>query len=95
MLLCCNSVVNHQNQFRAPIRVFCVSSWPNLFISMVEPCIGQKNMCFKKCMLKANAHGRAPVCSLFTLLFNTQVLHYSVQLALNSPEGIQSWTTVT
>ena len=68
MLLCCNCVINHQNQFRAPIRVFCVSSWPNLFISMVEPCIAQKNMCFKKCMLKANARGRAPVCSLFTLL---------------------------
>ena len=38
---------------------------------------------------------RAPLCSLFTSLFNTQVLHYSVQLALNSPERIQSWTAVT
>ena len=65
MLLCCNSVVNHQNQFLAPIRVFCVSSWPNLFISMVEPCIAQKNMCFKKCMPKANARGGAAVCSLY------------------------------
>ena len=38
---------------------------------------------------------RAPLCSLFTSLFNTQVLHYSAQLALNSPERIQSWTAVT
>ena len=36
----------------------------------------------------------APLCSQFTSLFNTQVLHYSVQLALNSPERIQSWTAV-
>ena len=38
---------------------------------------------------------RAPLCPLFTSLFNTQVLHYSVQLPLNSPERIQSWTAVT
>ena len=38
---------------------------------------------------------RAPLCSLFTSLLNTQVLHYSVQLALNSPERIQSWNAVT
>ena len=37
---------------------------------------------------------RAPGCSLFTSLLNTKVLHYSVQLALNSPERIQSCTTV-
>ena len=38
---------------------------------------------------------QAQLCSLFTSLFNTQVLHYSVQLALNSPERIQSWSAVT
>ena len=38
---------------------------------------------------------QAQLCSLFTSQFNTQVLDYSVQLALNSPERIQSWTAVT
>ena len=38
---------------------------------------------------------QAELCSLLNSLFNTQVLHYSVQLALNSPERIQSWTAVT
>ena len=34
--------------------------------------------------------------TLLTVHFtNTQVLHYSVKLALNSPERIQSWTAVT